>query len=109
MSIYALVKDGPGKRNVNGKEDGSQKSEFRIRKHSGFHLLTSGFFSGYNPVMVKREIGVEVFVDDHFWHEDEGRYVYSFHCPACKQVRLVAEPGIHRCDCGSWLIVRQHP
>jgi hypothetical protein len=55
--------------------------------------------------MQKRQIGVEVLVKDHFWNEAHGRYVYAFDCPACKQVRLITELGIHRCDCGSWLIV----
>jgi hypothetical protein len=30
LSIYALVKDGPGKRNVNGKEAKKQKPEARM-------------------------------------------------------------------------------
>jgi len=59
----------------------------------------------YNAVMPKRQIGVEVLVEDHFWNDAHGRYVYSFHCPACAQMRLTPELGIYRCDCGSWLIV----
>ena len=55
--------------------------------------------------MQKRQIGVEVLVKDHFWNEAHGRYVYAYDCPACRQPKLVAELGIHRCDCGSWLIV----
>ncbi|MGA9770285.1 MAG: hypothetical protein WBV94_14700 [Blastocatellia bacterium] len=55
--------------------------------------------------MTKRQIGVEVRVKDHFWNDAHGRYVYSFDCPACKQSRVIPEPGIYRCDCGSWLIV----
>jgi len=59
----------------------------------------------YNAVMPKRQIGVEVLIEDHFWSESQGRYVYSYHCPACGQLKLVPELGIRRCDCGSWLIV----
>jgi|GEM_PF-5800202 len=59
----------------------------------------------YNVVMTKRQIGVEVLIEDHFWNDNHGRYVYSFHCPACKQLRLTPELGIYRCECGSWLIV----
>jgi hypothetical protein len=60
----------------------------------------------YNPAMTtKRQIGVEVRVKDHFWNDANGRYVYSFDCPACDQSRIIPEPGIYRCDCGSWLIV----
>lgn len=60
----------------------------------------------YNPAMTtKRQIGVEVRVKDHFWNDAHGRYVYSFDCPACNQLRIILEPGIYRCDCGSWLIV----
>lgn len=59
----------------------------------------------YNAGMTKRQIGVEVLIEDHFWSETQGCYVYSFHCPACSQLRLVADLGIYRCDCGSWLIV----
>ena len=59
----------------------------------------------YNAVMQKRQIGVEVMIKDQFWNEAHGRYVYAYDCPACKQPRLVSELGIHRCDCGSWLIV----
>ncbi|HVG21527.1 MAG TPA: hypothetical protein VNI02_20990 [Blastocatellia bacterium] len=55
--------------------------------------------------MLKRQIGVEVLIKDHFWNEAHGRYVYSFHCPACKQLRVIHNLGIYRCDCGSWLIV----
>ena len=67
-------------------------------------ILISSFIL-YNPVMAKRQIGVEVQVKDHFWNDAYGRYVYSFDCPACKQLRIIPEPGIYRCDCGSWLIV----
>jgi len=59
----------------------------------------------YNAIMAKRQIGVEVLVEDHFWNDAHGRYVYSFHCPACAQLRLIPELGIYRCECGSWLIV----
>jgi hypothetical protein len=59
----------------------------------------------YNPAMPKRQIGVEVLIEDHFWSESRGSYVYSFHCPACGELKLIPELGIHRCDCGSWLIV----
>ena len=59
----------------------------------------------YNDVMPKRQIGVEVLIEDHFWSESQGCYVYSYHCPACGQLKLVPELGIRRCDCGSWLIV----
>ena len=59
----------------------------------------------YNAAMSKRQIGVEVLVEDHFWNDADGRYVYSFHCPACAQMRLIPNLGIYRCDCGSWLIV----
>jgi hypothetical protein len=55
--------------------------------------------------MQKRQIGIEVLVKDHFWNDAHNRYVYAYDCPACKQSRLVVELGIHRCDCGSWLIV----
>lgn len=55
--------------------------------------------------MVKRQIGVEVLVTDHFWNDAHGKYVYSFSCPACSELRLTPELGIYRCDCGSWLIV----
>jgi hypothetical protein len=55
--------------------------------------------------MRKRQIGVEVLVKDYFWNEAHGRYVYAFDCPACKQSKLIPQLGIHRCDCGSWLIV----
>ena len=55
--------------------------------------------------MQKRQIGVEVVVKDHFWHEAQSRYVYAFDCPACDQSRVIADLGIFRCDCGSWLIV----
>jgi hypothetical protein len=55
--------------------------------------------------MPKRQIGVEVLVKDYAWNDAYGRYVYSFDCPACEQRRLVAELGIYRCECGSWLIV----
>jgi hypothetical protein len=57
------------------------------------------------PAMVKRQIGVEVLVTDHFWNDGHGKYVYSFRCPACRELRLTPELGIYRCDCGSWLIV----
>jgi len=59
----------------------------------------------YNAAMPNRQIGVEVLIEDHFWNDAQGRYVYSFSCPACNQVRLTPELGIYRCDCGSWLIV----
>lgn len=59
----------------------------------------------YNDRMPKRQIGIEVLIEDHFWNDTHGRYVYSFHCPACAQLRLTPELGIYRCDCGSWLIV----
>jgi hypothetical protein len=59
----------------------------------------------YNAGMPKRQIGVEVLIEDHFWNDEHGRYVYSFHCPACVQLRLTPELGIYRCECGSWLIV----
>jgi hypothetical protein len=59
----------------------------------------------YNAGMPKRQIGVEVLVEDHFWNDAHSRYVYSFHCPACAELRLTPELGIYRCDCGSWLIV----
>ena len=55
--------------------------------------------------MVKRQIGVEVLVTDHFWNDSHGKYVYSFFCPACTQLRITPALGIYRCDCGSWLIV----
>ena len=55
--------------------------------------------------MPKRQIGVEVLIEDHFWNDTQARYVYSFYCPACSQLRLTPELGIYRCDCGSWLIV----
>ncbi|MEK6301704.1 MAG: hypothetical protein AABO41_13420 [Acidobacteriota bacterium] len=61
---------------------------------------------GIIAAMVKRQIGVEVLVTDHFWNDASGKYVYSFHCPACSELRLTPELGIYRCDCGSWLIVR---
>lgn len=59
----------------------------------------------YNAGMPKRQIGVEVLIEDHFWNDEHGQYVYSFHCPACVQLKLTPELGIYRCDCGSWLIV----
>ena len=59
----------------------------------------------YNAAMPKRKIGVEVAAEDHFWNDDQSRYVYSYHCPACRELRIIPELGIHRCDCGSWLIV----
>src|ERR1041384_7139414 len=62
----------------------------------------------YNALMPNRQIGVEVLIQDHFWSDEQCRYVYSFHCPACTQPRLTPELGIYRCDCGSWLIVLNH-
>jgi hypothetical protein len=59
--------------------------------------------------MPKKRIGVDVLVEDHFWNEAHGRYVYSFYCPGCRQLKIIPELGIHRCDCGSWLIVRDQP
>jgi len=59
----------------------------------------------YNPAMPKRKIGVEVGTEDHFWSEAQNRYVYSYQCPACRELKIIPELGIHRCDCGSWLIV----
>ena len=59
----------------------------------------------YNAAMPKRQIGIEVLIEDHFWNDTHSRYVYSFHCPACAQLRMTPELGIYRCDCGSWLIV----
>ena len=59
----------------------------------------------YNRAMPKRQIGVEVLIEDHLWSEAQSQYVYSFHCPACSQLRLIPDLGIYRCDCGSWLIV----
>jgi hypothetical protein len=59
----------------------------------------------YNAGMLKRQIGVEVMIEDHFWNDAHNRYVYSFHCPGCAELRLTPELGIYRCDCGSWLIV----
>ena len=56
--------------------------------------------------MVKRQIGVEVLVTDYFWNEASGKYVYSFQCPACNGLKLTPQLGIYRCDCGSWLIVK---
>jgi hypothetical protein len=55
--------------------------------------------------MPNRQIGVEVLIEDHFWNDAQDQYVYSFHCPACNQLRLTPDLGIYRCDCGSWLIV----
>jgi hypothetical protein len=67
--------------------------------------MTTRESSLYNAGMGKRQIGIEVVVEDHFWHEGDGRYVYSYYCPACRQLRLTPRLGICRCDCGSWLIV----
>jgi len=59
----------------------------------------------YNAGMPNRQIGVDVLIEDHFWNDAQDQYVYSFHCPACNQLRLTPALGICRCDCGSWLIV----
>ncbi|HXG64478.1 MAG TPA: hypothetical protein VNO70_05180 [Blastocatellia bacterium] len=56
--------------------------------------------------MQKRIIGVDVLIKDYGWNEDQGCYVYSFDCPACKAQNFIPTLGIYRCDCGSWLIVR---
>jgi hypothetical protein len=56
--------------------------------------------------MAKRQIGVEVLVTDLFWNESQKSYTYSFTCPSCKLKRVTPELGIYRCECGSWLIVR---
>jgi hypothetical protein len=59
----------------------------------------------YTSGMSKRQIGVEVRATDHYWDDARGCYVFSFECPGCRQSKVITELGIHRCDCGSWLIV----